>query len=91
MLGDFSKDSLSKENRNGIMHLAINSHGQWNNIDQYVVSDSENEFINEARVKERMIKGSHVQNLLVNMDTINDVLRYNYYTLFHAAALTHMS
>jgi hypothetical protein len=88
VLGDFSKDSLSKENRNGIMHLAINSHGQWNNIDQYVVSDSENEFINEARVKEKNDKGEAMFRIsLVNMDTINDVLRYNYYTLFSRSCL----
>lgn len=36
VIGGFSKENLSKENSRGIMELLINSHGQWNNIDQCV-------------------------------------------------------
>lgn len=36
VLGGFTKDNLSKENSKGPMELLVNSHGQWNNIDQCV-------------------------------------------------------
>ena len=36
VLGGFNKENLSKENDAGTMELIINSHGQWNNIDQCI-------------------------------------------------------
>ena len=36
VLGGFNKENLSKENDAGAMELIINSHGQWNNIDQCI-------------------------------------------------------
>ncbi|QUH30003.1 S8/S53 family peptidase [Vallitalea guaymasensis] len=57
VLGDFSKENLKKENELGIMNLTINSHGQWDNVDQYIVSDDHNEFKNKAR--EQHINGSN--------------------------------
>lgn len=50
VIGDFNKDNLKIENKNGIMNLSINSHGQWDNIDQSVFSDN-NLYIREARDK----------------------------------------
>lgn len=36
VLGGFTKENLAKENDAGPMELLINSHGQWNNIDQCI-------------------------------------------------------
>lgn len=41
VLGGFTKENLSKENDAGIMELLINSHGQWNNIDQCIFENGE--------------------------------------------------
>lgn len=36
VLGNFSRENLMTENDRGVMELLINSHGQWNNIDQCI-------------------------------------------------------
>lgn len=41
VLSGFTKENLSKENDAGIMELLINSHGQWNNIDQCIFENGE--------------------------------------------------
>jgi len=42
VLGGFTKENLAAENDTGIMELIINSHGQWDNIDQcYYVAGQE--------------------------------------------------
>lgn len=45
VLGGFTKDNLAKENDSGIMELLINSHGQWNNIDQCIFVNGEEQRI----------------------------------------------
>ena len=41
VLSGFTRDNLSKENNAGPMELLINSHGQWNNIDQCVFENGQ--------------------------------------------------
>ncbi len=41
VLGGFTHDNLSKENANAPVELLINSHGQWNNIDQCIFENGE--------------------------------------------------
>ena len=36
VLGGFTKENVAKENDKGVMELLINTHGQWNNIDQCI-------------------------------------------------------
>ena len=45
VLGGFTKANLSKENDAGPMELIVNSHGQWNNIDQCIFEDGEEQRI----------------------------------------------
>jgi len=45
VLGGFTKENLSKENDAGVMELLINTHGQWNNIDQCIFVDGEEQRI----------------------------------------------
>ncbi|WP_113673506.1 S8/S53 family peptidase [Vallitalea guaymasensis] len=88
VLGDFSKENLKKENELGIMNLTINSHGQWDNVDQYIISDDYNEFKDKAR--EQHINGSNemVTRLsLVNKKNINNILDTNYYNIFSRSCL----
>ena len=47
--GNFSSENLAAENAKGTMELVINSHGQWNNIDQCIFEGEEEQrksFIN---------------------------------------------
>ncbi len=67
ILGDFTKENIAKENKDGIKEFIINSHGQWNNIDQCV-------FETEDRNSEKRIS-------FLNKDNINKVLWENYYDL----------
>ena len=67
VLGDFTKENIAKENRDGIREFIINSHGQWNNIDQCVFETSDKK--SEKRIS------------FLNNDTINSVLSENYYDL----------
>lgn len=39
--GNFTAENLAAENAKGVMELVINSHGQWNNIDQCTFSGEE--------------------------------------------------
>lgn len=67
VLGDFTKENLAKENKAGIKEFVINSHGQWDNIDQciYTAKDA----ASEKRVS------------LLNNSDINTVLSADYYDL----------
>lgn len=67
VLGDFTKDNLSQVNKQGPMHLFINSHGQFNNIDQAIYQTE------EANSEKRIS--------FLNNNDINKVLSQNYYTL----------
>ncbi len=88
VLGDFSKESLKLENEKGIMNLNINSHGQWNNIDQYILSDDHNAFKDEARLQYLNDKNEMVTRLsLININTINTTLNENYYNIFSRSCL----
>ncbi|MCT4542618.1 MAG: S8 family serine peptidase [Vallitalea sp.] len=88
VIGEFNKESLIMENKKGIINLTINSHGQWNNVDQYVVSDYEKKFSKQAyRQNDNGNNETVFRISLVNMDTINKVLDNNYYTLFSRSCL----
>lgn len=67
VLGDYTKDNISKENKDGVKEFIINDHGQWNNIDQCIYT-SEN-------------KDSEKRISFLNMNTINNILSSNYYDL----------
>lgn len=67
VIGDYTKDNISKENKDGIKEFIINDHGQWNNIDQCI-------YTSEDKSSEKRIS-------FMNMDTINSVLSNNYYDL----------
>lgn len=41
VLGDFTKENLSMENGRTVAEILINSHGQWNNIDQCIYESEE--------------------------------------------------
>lgn len=45
VLGGFTKKNLEKENDAGIMELLINTHGQWNNIDQCIFTGGQEQRI----------------------------------------------
>ena len=67
VLGDFTKENIAKENKQGIREFIINSHGQWNNIDQCIYESSE--------------PSSEMRISFLNKETINMVLSENYYDL----------
>lgn len=67
VIGDFIKENIGEENKNGINEFIINSHGQWNNIDQCVFTTK------DASSEERIS--------FLNNNNINDVLSNNYYDL----------
>lgn len=67
VLGDFTKENIANENKDGIKEFIINSHGQWNNIDQCI-------FETKERSSEKRIS-------FLNKDNINKVLSENYYDL----------
>ena len=67
VLGDFTKDNLVLENSQGIKEFIINSHGQWNNIDQCI-------YETKNRTSEKRIS-------FLNTTNINQVLSKNYYDL----------
>ena len=67
VLGDFTRENIASEHRGGIKEFIINTHGQWNNIDQCVF--------------EKKNKNSEKRISFLNVDTINQVLAENYYDL----------
>ena len=67
VIGDYTKDNISKENKDGIKEFIINDHGQWDNIDQCI-------YTTEDKSSEKRIS-------FLNMNTINSVLSTNYYDL----------
>jgi serine protease AprX len=67
ILGDFTKENIVKENKAGIKEFIINSHGQWNNIDQCIFTTKEAD--SEKRIS------------FLNNSNINTVLSANYYDL----------
>lgn len=67
VLGDFTKENIAKENKAGIKEFVINSHGQWNNIDQCVFTTKE--------------ESSQKRISFLNNSDINTVLSANYYDL----------
>lgn len=64
VLGDFTRDNLVLENSQGIKEFIINSHGQWDNIDQ-CINETKN------RTSEKRIS-------FLNTTNINQVLSKNY-------------
>jgi hypothetical protein len=67
VIGDFTKENIANENKKGIMEFIINTHGQWNNIDQCIYTTKD--------------KASEKRISFLNKDNINDVLSANYYDL----------
>lgn len=67
VIGDYTKDNIGKENKDGIKEFIINDHGQWDNIDQCIYTTED--------------KSSEKRVSFLNMDTINSVLSNNYYDL----------
>lgn len=67
VLGDFTKENIAKENKEGIKELIINTHGQWNNIDQAI-------FTSKDMKSEKRIS-------FLNNSNINTVLSENFYDL----------
>ena len=87
--GDFSKESLIKENSAGICNFTINSHGQVNNIDKYIVDYDKNldKYPDKAQIKKLGDSSSEFRQSLINIDNINTVLSSNYYNLFSRSCL----
>lgn len=84
VLGDFSKENLKAENESGIMDLIINSHGQWNNIDQavYVQNDDVKNYSDQIRDSNKKENGiTELRISLLNNSNINEVLADNYYNM----------
>lgn len=55
VLGGFTQENLSKENETAPMELVINSHGQWNNIDQCIFENGKEvriSFLNMSNINE---------------------------------------
>lgn len=67
LLGDFTRENIARENKDGIKEFIINSHGQWNNIDQCI-------FEGEGASTEKRIS-------FLNKENINKILSDNYYDL----------
>lgn len=67
VIGDFTKENIKNENKKGIMEFILNTHGQWNNIDQCIYTTKD--------------KSSEKRISFLNKDNINDVLSANYYDL----------
>lgn len=67
VLGDFTKENIAKENKEGIKEFIINTHGQWNNIDQAIFTS--NDIKSEKRIS------------FLNNSNINSILSENYYDL----------
>lgn len=67
VLGDFTRENLIKENKQGIKEFIINAHGQWDNIDQCIFTDSHKQ--SEKRIS------------FLNRKNINETLSHNYYDL----------
>ena len=67
VLGNFVKENLSVLNKEGIKEFIINSHGQFDNIDQCIYTSKDPK--SEKRIS------------LVNKNNINAVLYENYYNL----------
>lgn len=65
--GDFIKENIEKENKNGIMNLFINCHGEK---DKFIKTVFENENI-----------GSQKMTSFMDRSNINSILKHNYYTL----------
>jgi len=65
--GDFTRENVTKENKEGIKEFIINAHGQSNNIDQCIYTGQE--------------RGSEKRVSFLNSRNINDVLSENYYDL----------
>lgn len=67
LAGDFTKENISKENSGGVKEFIINTHGQWNNIDQAIFTTG------DANSEKRIS--------FMNMSNINSILSNNYYLL----------
>ncbi|MBU3190292.1 hypothetical protein K9O30_01820 [Clostridium bowmanii] len=67
VIGDFTKENIAKENKDGIKAFIINTHGQENNIDQCIYTSKDSS--SEKRIS------------FMNKDNINNVLSENYYNL----------
>lgn len=82
--GDFSKESLIRENSAGICNFFINSHGQSDNIDKYIVDKDSNlaKYADKQGIVSLGNSTSTFRQSLVNTGNINTVLSKNYYNIF---------
>lgn len=57
VLGGFTHENLIAENSNGTIELIINSHGQWNNIDQCI-------FVNGKEIRISFLNTDNINTIL---------------------------